>query len=68
MVLASVAALTEQECEIHIGEIDIKFKYYWAKVAPKTHRGKSLKEAVDSTCMCIFMYCNSFVSHSLFFG
>lgn len=56
VALASAAALMELECEIHMGEIDIKKEWpnvrrmqvLGAKVVPATHGGKSLKEAVDS--------------------
>ena len=56
VALASAAALVQLECEIHMGEIDIKKEWpnvrrmqvLGAKVVPATHGGKSLKEAVDS--------------------
>ena len=62
MALASAAALMELECEIHMGEIDIKKEWpnvrrmqvLGAKVVPATHGGKSLKEAVDSACTCTY--------------
>mmetsp|Transcript_76788 Transcript_76788/g.222944 ORF Transcript_76788/g.222944 Transcript_76788/m.222944 type:complete len:434 (+) Transcript_76788:77-1378(+) len=56
VALATTAALMQMECEIHMGEIDIKKEWpnvrrmqvLGAKVVPATHGGKSLKEAVDS--------------------
>jgi len=56
VALASVAALMQLECEIHMGEVDIRKEWtnvrrmqvLGAKVVPATHGGKSLKEAVDS--------------------
>lgn len=56
VALASAAALMGLECEIHMGEIDIKKEWpnvrrmqvLGAKVVPATAGGKSLKEAVDS--------------------
>lgn len=58
VALASVAALMQLECEIHMGEVDIRKEWtnvrrmqvLGAKVVPATHGGKSLKEAVDSAC------------------
>jgi tryptophan synthase beta chain len=58
VALATTAALVQMECEIHMGEIDIKKEWpnvrrmqvLGAKVVPATHGGKSLKEAVDSAC------------------
>ena len=55
VALASAAALMGLECEIHMGEIDIKKEWpnvrrmqvLGAKVVPATAGGKSLKEAVD---------------------
>jgi len=56
VALATTAALMQMECEIHMGEIDIKKEWpnvrrmqvLGANVVPATHGGKSLKEAVDS--------------------
>ena len=56
VALATVASLCQLECEIHMGEIDIKKEWpnvrrmqvLGAKVVPATEGGKSLKEAVDS--------------------
>jgi tryptophan synthase beta chain len=56
VALATTAALMQMECEIHMGEIDIKKEWpnvrrmqvLGATVVPATHGGKSLKEAVDS--------------------
>jgi len=62
VALATVASLFQLECEIHMGEIDIKKEWpnvrrmqvLGAKVVPATEGGKSLKEAVDSA-FCAFM-------------
>ena len=56
VALASAAALVGLECEVHMGEVDIKKEWpnvrrmqvLGAKVVPATHGGASLKEAVDS--------------------
>ena len=56
VALATAAALVGLECEIHMGEVDIKKEYpnvvrmkiLGAKVVPATHGRKTLKEAVDS--------------------
>lgn len=56
VALATMAANLQLECEIHMGEIDIKKEWpnvrrmqvLGANVVPATHGGKSLKEAVDS--------------------
>jgi len=56
VALASAAALVQLECEIHMGEIDVKKEWpnvrrmqiLGAKVVPVTNGGKGLKEAVDS--------------------
>lgn len=56
VALAAAAALMRLECEIHMGEIDIRKEWpnvrrmqvLGAKVVPATAGGKSLKEAVDS--------------------
>jgi tryptophan synthase beta chain len=61
VALATCAALMQMECEIHMGEIDIKKEWpnvrrmqvLGAKVVPATLGGKSLKEAVDSACKCL---------------
>lgn len=58
VALATTAALMQMECEIHMGEIDIKKEWpnvrrmqvLGANVVPATEGGKSLKEAVDSAC------------------
>jgi len=58
VALASAAALMQLDCEIHMGEVDIKKEWpnvrrmqvLGAKVVPVTHGGKTLKEAVDSAC------------------
>jgi tryptophan synthase beta chain len=58
VALASAAALMQLECEIHMGEKDIKKEWpnvrrmqvLGATVVPATHGGQSLKEAVDSAC------------------
>ena len=58
VALATAAALMQMECEIHMGEIDIKKEWpnvrrmqvLGATVVPATFGGKSLKEAVDSAC------------------
>jgi len=58
VALATAAALMQMECEIHMGEVDIKKEWpnvrkmqvLGAKVVPATHGGRSLKEAVDSAC------------------
>jgi tryptophan synthase beta chain len=59
VALASAAALMQLECDIHMGEVDIKKEWpnvrrmqvLGAKVVPATHGGASLKEAVDSAFM-----------------
>ncbi len=59
VALATVAALLGMECEIHMGEVDIKkehpnvirMKILGAKVVPVTFGLKTLKEAVDSAFM-----------------
>ncbi|MDO5714165.1 MAG: tryptophan synthase subunit beta [Tissierellia bacterium] len=56
VALATAAAFFGLECEIHMGEVDIKkqapnvarMKLLGAKVVPATHGLKTLKEAVDS--------------------
>ncbi|KAL3792786.1 hypothetical protein HJC23_002593 [Cyclotella cryptica] len=56
VALATAASLMKMECEIHMGEIDIKKEWpnvrrmqvLGATVVPATEGGKSLKEAVDS--------------------
>ena len=56
VALATAAAYFGLECEIHMGEVDIKkehpnvvrMKILGAKVIPVTHGLKTLKEAVDS--------------------
>lgn len=56
VALATAAAYFGLECEIHMGEVDIKkehpnvvrMKILGAKVVPVTHGLKTLKEAVDS--------------------
>ena len=56
VALATAAALVGLECEIHMGEVDIKKEYpnvvrmniLGANVIPATHGRKTLKEAVDS--------------------
>jgi len=56
VALATAAAYFGLECEIHMGEVDIKKEYpnvvkmqiLGAKVIPATHGLKTLKEAVDS--------------------
>ena len=56
VALATAAAYFGLECEIHMGEVDIKkehpnvvrMKILGAKVVPATHGLKTLKEAVDS--------------------
>lgn len=58
VALATVASLMQMECEIHMGEVDIKKEWpnvrrmqvLGATVVPATEGGKSLKEAVDSAC------------------
>lgn len=59
VALATAASLMQMECEIHMGEIDIKKEWpnvrrmqvLGATVVPATEGGKSLKEAVDSAFM-----------------
>mmetsp|Transcript_13416 Transcript_13416/g.24028 ORF Transcript_13416/g.24028 Transcript_13416/m.24028 type:complete len:454 (+) Transcript_13416:48-1409(+) len=59
VALATAANLMQMECEIHMGEIDIKKEWpnvrrmqvLGATVVPATEGGKSLKEAVDSAFM-----------------
>ena len=56
VALATAAAYFGLECEIHMGEVDIKKEYpnvvrmkiLGAEVVPATHGLKTLKEAVDS--------------------
>ena len=56
VALATAAALVGLECDIHMGEVDIKKEYpnvvrmkiLGANVVPVTHGRKTLKEAVDS--------------------
>jgi len=56
VALATCAGLMGLDCEIHMGEVDIKKEWpnvrrmqvLGASVVPATHGGKSLKEAVDS--------------------
>ncbi len=56
VALATAAAFFGLECEIHMGEVDIKKQYpnvlrmklLGAKVVPVSHGLKTLKEAVDS--------------------
>ena len=56
VALATAAAYFGLECEIHMGEVDIKKQYpnvvrmriLGAKIVPVTHGLKTLKEAVDS--------------------
>ncbi len=56
VALATAAAYFGMECEIHMGEVDIKKEYpnvirmkiLGAKVVPVTFGAKTLKEAVDS--------------------
>lgn len=56
VALATAAAYFGLDCEIHMGEVDIKkehpnvvrMKILGAKVVPATHGLKTLKEAVDS--------------------
>ncbi|RXK04332.1 tryptophan synthase subunit beta [Halarcobacter ebronensis] len=56
VALATAAAYFGLECEIHMGEVDIKkehpnvvrMKILGAKIIPATHGLKTLKEAVDS--------------------
>ncbi len=56
VALATAAAFLGLECEIHMGEVDIKkehpnvvrMKILGAEVVPATHGLKTLKEAVDS--------------------
>ena len=58
VALATVASLMQMECEIHMGEIDIKKEWpnvrrmqiLGATVVSVTEGGRSLKEAVDSAC------------------
>lgn len=58
VALATAASLMQMDCEIHMGEIDIKKEWpnvrrmqvLGATVVPATAGGKSLKEAVDSAC------------------
>ena len=58
VALATTASLMQLECEIHMGEVDIKKEWpnvrrmqvLGAKVVPASHGQKSLKEAVDSAC------------------
>jgi tryptophan synthase beta chain len=60
VALATAASLMQMQCEIHMGEIDIKKEWpnvrrmqvLGATVIPATEGGKSLKEAVDSACGC----------------
>ena len=62
--LPVVASLMQMECEIHMGEIDIKKEWanvrrmqvLGATVVPATEGGKSLKEAVDSACKSLLIY------------
>ena len=64
VALATVASLMQMECEIHMGEIDIKKEWpnvrrmqvLGATVVPATEGGKSLKEAVDSACKFLYWY------------
>ena len=57
----------QMECEIHMGEIDIKKEWpnvrrmqvLGATVVPATEGGRSLKEAVDSACELSFVMCKS---------
>lgn len=59
VALATAASLMQMECEIHMGEIDIKKEWpnvrrmqvLGATVIPATEGGRSLKEAVDSAFM-----------------
>ncbi|KAL7527730.1 hypothetical protein ACHAWF_002289 [Thalassiosira exigua] len=59
VALATAASLMQMECEIHMGEIDIKKEWpnvrrmqvLGATVVPATEGGRSLKEAVDSAFM-----------------
>jgi len=59
VALATAASLMQMECEIHMGEVDIKKEWpnvrrmqvLGATVVPATEGGKSLKEAVDSAFM-----------------
>ncbi|MFZ5391285.1 MAG: tryptophan synthase subunit beta [Patescibacteria group bacterium] len=56
VAVATAAALVGLDCEIHMGEVDIKKQYpnvirmklLGAKVVPVTQGSKTLKEAVDS--------------------
>jgi tryptophan synthase beta chain len=56
VALATAAALVGLECDIYMGEVDIKKEYpnvvrmkiLGAKVIPATHGRKTLKEAVDA--------------------
>ncbi|MBN1499205.1 MAG: tryptophan synthase subunit beta [Spirochaetes bacterium] len=56
VALATAAALTGLECDIYMGEVDIKkespnvlrMKVLGARVIPATHGRKTLKEAVDA--------------------
>jgi tryptophan synthase beta chain len=58
VALCTAASLMQMECEIHMGEIDIKKEWpnvrrmqvLGGTVIPATTGGKSLKEAVDSAC------------------
>ena len=62
VALATAAAYFGLECEIHMGEVDIKkehpnvvrMKILGAKVVPATHGLKTLKEAVDSAFEAYF--------------
>ena len=58
----------QMECEIHMGEIDIKKEWpnvrrmqvLGCTVVPATEGGKSLKEAVDSACeLCYYLLCGT---------
>jgi tryptophan synthase beta chain len=59
VALATAAALTGLECEVHMGEIDIekqhpnviRMKLLGAKVVPVKQGGRCLKDAVDSAFM-----------------
>ncbi len=59
VALATAAAILGLECDIHMGEVDIKkehpnvirMKILGAKVVPVSHGLKTLKEAVDSAFM-----------------
>jgi len=56
VALATCASLMGLDCEIHMGEVDVKKEWpnvrrmqvLGATIVPATHGGKSLKEAVDS--------------------